>query len=415
VHARWLPVLLIGLGTLACGDDDGPIEGDKPVEDAGTDAGGGGGLITLDRSQFADVGIEGHLDYATPEYWACRPDIKPNECERNIDATEIKPDGTLEVIKHVPAKDPEFDCFYVAPTVWLSRTAQMTDFSQTGVALMGDALRSQAIRFTRVCRMYAPMYRQAGLSGVVPTTGADIALSLQDVRDAFAYYLENDNQGRDFVILSHSQGTFNATSLIKRDIDENPAVRAKLLSAILLGGQPYTPPGERTGGSFKNIPTCSTPGERGCVVGYVSFAKEAPATSGALLGHIGTTFENDPVDLNGQVICTEPGALAGNSGRYKGTYFPMQLENSQFGTPTPIPGVETAYALYRDLFRGKCVYENGQSYLEVSIDPQPTDTRMLPAYRNQLLESIGFGLHLVDYNIPLDDLIEIVSLQAANH
>jgi hypothetical protein len=408
-------LLLIGLGAIACGDDDEPIDGGKPGPDAGSDAGGGGGLITLNRSQFTDIGVEGRLDYATPEYWVCRPDITPNECDRNIDATEIKPDGTLEVVKHVPAKDPEFDCFYVAPTVWLGRTAQMTDFSQTGVDLMLDPLRSQAARFTRVCRMYAPLYRQAGLSGVVLTSGADIALSLQDVRDAFAYYLEHENQGRDFVILSHSQGTFNATSLIKRDIDEKPEVRAKLLSAVLLGGQPYTPPGERTGGSFKNIPTCTIPGERGCAIGYVSFAKEAPATAGALLGHIGVTFENDPVDPNGRVICTEPAALAGNTGRYKGSYFPMQLQSTQFGTPTPIPGVETPFVLYRDLFRGKCVYENGQSYLEVSIEPQPTDTRELPTYRNAVLESVGFGLHLVDYNIPLDDLIDVVALQASSH
>jgi hypothetical protein len=82
---------------------------------------------------------------------------------------------------------------------------------------------------------------------------------------------------------------------------------------------------------------------------------------------------------------------------------------------TTIPGVDTPFVLYRDLFRGKCMYENGQSWLEVSIEPQPTDTRMLPAYRNPLLESFGFGLHLVDFNIPLDDLIEIVKLQAANH
>jgi hypothetical protein len=295
------------------------------------------------------------------------------------------------------------------------RTAQMTDFSQTGVDLMLDPLLSQAARFTRVCRMYAPMYRQAGLATITLAAGADIGLSLQDVRDAFAYYLEHDNQGRDFVILSHSQGTFNATSLIKRDIDEKPEVRAKLISAILLGGQPYTPPGERSGGSFKNIPTCSTPGERGCAIGYVSFAKEAPPTSSALLGHIGTTFENDPVDPNGQVICTEPGALAGNSGRYKGTYFALQLNNPQFASMTTIPGVETPFVLYRDLFRGKCVYENGHSYLEVSVEPQPTDTRMLPAYRSPLLESFGFGLHLIDYNVPLDDLIEIVKLQAASH
>ncbi len=419
VRARWSPYLLLCASVIACGDDDADKSirdaGDNRVSDAGSDAGGGGGLVTLNRSQFRDVGVSGRLDYATPEYWVCRPDIKPNECARNLDATELQRDGTRVVEKHEPAKDPEFDCFYLAPTIWLMRTSQMTDFSDEGVKLMLDPLLSQAARFSRVCRVFAPMYRQAGLSGAALATGADIGMSLQDARDAFAYYLEHDNNGRKFVLLSHSQGTFNSTGLIKRDIDENPAVRSRMLSAIMLGGQPYVPPGERVGGSFKNIPTCSQPGETGCVIHYASFAKEAPATAGSLLGHVVQgVFENDPVDTAGEVICTEPAALAGNTGRYSGSYFALELNNPTFGAPGKIAGVETPFVVFRDLFRGKCVQANGQSYLEMTAEPQPGDARPLPEYRNMLLESIGFGMHLVDYNIPLDDLIEAVKRQAAS-
>jgi hypothetical protein len=419
VRARSPAYLLLCVCLIACGNDEAkPIRdaGDKPLADAGSDAGGGGGLVTLDRSQFTDVGVSGRLDYATPEYWVCRPDIKPNECARNLDATELRPDGTMVVVKHVPAQDPEVDCFYLAPTVWLMRTSQMTDFSDAGVKLMLDPLLSQAARFSRVCRVFAPLYRQAGLSGAFIAQGADIGMSLQDARDAFAYYLEHDNNGRKFVLLSHSQGTFNATALIKRDIDENPDLRSRMLSAITLGGQPYVPPGQHVGGSFKNVPTCSQPGETGCVIHYASFAKEAPATIGSLLGHVTQgAFEVDQVDTGGQVICTEPAALAGNAGRYAGSYFALELNNPTFGAPGKIPGVETPFVLFRDLFRGKCVQANGQSYLEVAAEPQPGDVRPLPGYRNTTLESVGFGMHLVDYNIPLDDLIEVVKRQAASN
>jgi hypothetical protein len=415
LNARAFAWFVVCCSVAACGDDEkpAPTPRDDAGTDAGIDAGGGGGLQTLDRSRFADVGVTGRLDYATPEYWLCRPDISPNECARNLDATELKADGTKQVMKHVPAKDPAIDCFYAYPTVWLNRTAQMTDFSDTGVNLVVDALLAQAARFSRICRVFAPLYRQNGLSGVFVSPDANKELALQDLRDAFAYYLEHDNQGRKFVFLSHSQGTFVTSALIKRDVDENDDVRSRFLSAVMLGGQPYTPPGERSGGTFKNIPTCSAPGEVGCVIAYNSYAKEAPATFSSVFGHVATTpLDYDDVDPKGQVICTEPAALAGNSGRYAGTYFPLSLQNPQFGAPGPIPGVDTPFVVYRDFFKGKCVQANGVSYLEVSAEPDASDMRPVPAYRNSTLEGVGFGMHLVDYSIPQDDLIEAVRLQA---
>jgi len=368
---------------------------------------------TLDRSRFAAVATSGKLDYATPEHWVCRPDIEPDECARNIDATEIKPDGSFEVHEHEPAARPAFDCFYVYPTVWIAKSAQMDDFSDTGVELVLDPLLSQAARFTSLCRVYAPMYRQAGLSGVALTPGADKQLALQDVRDAFAYYLEHDNAGRKFVLIGHSQGAYMLSSLLARDIDDDPVVRARLISALLLGGSPYAAPGERSGGSFKNIPSCAQPGETGCVIAYNSYAAEAPPTANALFGRVGETLANEPVDLSGQVICTEPAALAGHGGKLRGSYFPQKLNNAAFGTVTPVPGVDTPFTLYRDLLRGRCETKDGRSYLSVSAEPAEGETRALPAYRSALLESIGFGMHLVDYSIALEDLMTIVKAQAA--
>ena len=76
-------------------------------------------------------------------------------------------------------------------------------------------------------------------------------------------------------------------------------------------------------------------------------------------------------------------------------------------------GVTTTFVLYRDEFSGKCVNEGGLSYHEVTLDPPDGDKRGTPPYRSTILESIGFGLHLVDYNIALDDLLDAVSKQAA--
>ena len=71
------------------------------------------------------------------------------------------------------------------------------------------------------------------------------------------------------------------------------------------------------------------------------------------------------------------------------------------------------FALWRDLLRGHCVYKDGLSYLEVSSEPgSDSKLRSLPEYRSSLLESIGFGMHLVDYDIALEDLLKAVELHA---
>jgi pimeloyl-ACP methyl ester carboxylesterase len=366
----------------------------------------------LDRSRFTDVGTSGSLDYSTPEYWVCHPDNEPDECAVNLDATEIRPDGTLQVVKHERAVDPPFDCFYAYPTVWISRTAQMTDFSAEGVKVVLDPLLAQAARFTSLCRVFAPMYRQAGLNGTALHPGADKQIALQDVRDAFAYYLAHEGKDRKFVLIGHSQGTYMLTSMIGRDIDGDPALRARMISAVLLGGQPYAPPGMTTGGSFENITACTEPGQTGCVIAFDSFAHEAPPTPQALLGHVTEVFANEAVDLGGEVFCTEPGKLAGRSGRYQGSYFPLKITNPTFGMPKPIAGVDTPFALYRDLFRGECAKRDNLVWLEVFAEPAAGEMRALPEFRNPLLEGVGFGMHLVDYDIALGELLEAVNMQA---
>ena len=92
--ARFYGMVALLLGSaLACGGDAA-----KPAEDAGKDPDSGrdAAVRMIDRSAMTDVGTAGRLDYATREYWVCRPDMAPNECDRNLDATEIKPEPSPE-------------------------------------------------------------------------------------------------------------------------------------------------------------------------------------------------------------------------------------------------------------------------------------------------------------------------------
>src|SRR5262249_10603023 len=114
-----------------------------------------------------------------------------------------------------------------------------------------------------------------------------------------------------------------------------------------------------------------------------------------------------------ETACVNPGPLAGNDGLYQGSYFPLQINQPIFRADEPLPsGITTPFLLYRNVFRGDCVNENGFSYLRISLQLEPGGARSGPPYRTSVVESLGFGLHLVDYNIPLDDLIGAVARQA---
>ena len=413
-------VIACGLG---CESTDEGMD-DNSVQGAGSGAAGGSGgaggmagtaggpqdegaIQQVDRTLLTDVGVTAPLDYSNPGMWACRPDMEPNECNQDLTATRMEPDGSRVVEMHERAEEPAIDCFYVYPTVLLSGAAQMVDFSQAGVEIVDDALLAQGARFSRICRMFAPLYRQVGLSGGAPVAGSDRALGLQDVRDAFAYYLEHWNAGRKLVLIGHSQGTAVLTGLIQMDVDpeEHADVRARLLSALLLGGSVSVPVGQTVGGTFQNIPTCSAQGETGCAIAYVSYAADSQPTATSIFGR-GMTE-----DL--QVACVNPAMLSGNAGRFKGSYFRKNIANASFAPNTPLPAdLETPFAVYRDLFRGACVEHEGAHYLEITFEPASATDARTPPWRNTAVEGIGFGLHLVDYQIPLDDLIDAVALQA---
>jgi pimeloyl-ACP methyl ester carboxylesterase len=227
------------------------------------------------------------------------------------------------------------------------------------------------------------------------------------VRDSLKYYLEHLNNGRKFVLMGHSQGTGMLTATIAQDVDPVPQVRAKLISALLIGGSVAVPNAAAVGGTYKNIPLCTKPGEVGCVVTYMSFAKETPPAMGSTFGRAAA---------EGQMAgCTEPAALAGRAGMtYRGSYIRMNRVNKTFdpaGIELLPAGITTPFAIYRNVLSGACKNENGFSYLEISLMQPAGDKRPPPPYHFPTVEA-SLGLHIVDYNLEMDDLLDVVRLQA---
>jgi hypothetical protein len=73
--------------------------------------------------------------------------------------------------------------------------------------------------------------------------------------------------------------------------------------------------------------------------------------------------------------------------------------------------ITTPFVIYRDVFRGQCQDSGGDSYLEISLEQPAGDKRPPPPYHFSAIEG-ALGLDLYDYNLKLDDLLEVVQQQA---
>ncbi len=324
----------------------------------------------------------------------------------------MKADGSLqrEAFKANP-KAP-IDCFYVYPTVSMDKGGN-SDMEpgpeETGV------IRAQFARFASQCKVYAPMYRQATLTALrAATSGSPIAvdrtLGYNDVKDAWNYYLEHDNQGRGFVLVGHSQGSGVLTQLIREEIDGKP-VQARLVSALLLGTNLPVPKGKDVGGAFQHIPVCHMPSQTGCVIAYASFRSTIPPPDNTRFGRV----QGEGM----MAACANPAALGGGSGELHAylSASGRSIVGSAVEAPIWAKGktVDTPFVSVPGLLTAQCVANDKGSYLEVAVHGDPNDPRADDINGDVMANgqvNAGWGLHLIDVNEAMGNLLEIVAAQA---
>lgn len=416
-----LPVLTLGLVACSSDDEDAATDVEAGTEttapsDTGTDPDDAGDTGTTATSEPAGDGdgdgdepdgtvpaleVEAYTSeiYADPAHWLCRPDLAESPCETDLDLTVVQEDGTTEVIPHEVATDPAFDCFYVYPTINMTGGGNAPFDGEYGPEL--GITRTQAGRFSSLCRVYAPVYRQITMDGFAAPDAAEMLdTAYADVSDAFRHYLANDNQGRPFVVLGHSQGSGMLSRLLAEEIDDDEALRSHLISALLIGGAVAAPEGEDVGGDFENIPACREDTQTGCVVTFASFRADAPPPEGALFGR--------PREGGGVALCTNPAALGGGSAELQAIY--PDANQAWAEGATDVPEITTPFFALPGLVSGECVSENGYDYLAITVNADPSGPRI-----DDISGDIGpaWGLHAVDYNLVMGDLIDLVATQAA--
>jgi hypothetical protein len=343
--------------------------------------------------------------------WLCRPGLAENPCESDLTATVVQPNGQQSVDHAKPATRPRVDCFYVYPTVSAqpSTNADLTvDPEETAIAAL------QASRFSQVCQVFAPMYPQTTLAALSRTGGRPTpeqdATAYPGVLSAWRDYLTHDNHGRGVVFIGHSQGARMLTKLLQTEIDPNPKLRRRLVSAVLLGGHVTVTAGRDTGGSFQHIPACRSRRQTGCVVAYSSFAQPPPADS--LFGRVDAyvrALSGRSENVNLQVLCVNPASPGGRTGQLESysrtTPFPGPL-GPAFGPPPP---AATPWVEYPHLYTAKCKTANGATWLQIIDTGTPSDQR------ERVRDAPGYGLHVADVNIALGNLLDLVHTQAAKY
>lgn len=347
--------------------------------------------------------------YAQADYWLCKPG-RQNVCAADLSSTVIQQaaNSAAEAWKANP--DAPIDCFYVYPTVSM-------DVAGNSDMIAGPeekrAVHHQLARFGSECRLFAPVYRQITVPALRSRImGTPMEMDPQraygDVVDAWNHYLKHDNNGRGVVLIGHSQGARMLSELLAREIEGKP-VQKKIVSALLIGSNITVPKGRDVGGSFKQTPLCRSASQAGCVIAYVSFRANAAPPANSLFGR--AVGEN-------MVACTNPAALAGGSGELH-PYLPTKI--NLMGQPlardpwaTQVQDIKTPFVNIPHLLSAQCINSGDASYLAVTVQGGGgVDIAGDLIVGNRLLPE--WGLHLIDMDLAMGNLITIVRQQAQTY
>jgi Protein of unknown function (DUF3089) len=341
--------------------------------------------------------------------WLCRPGLASDPCTSPLTATVVPRRGATRVEPAHPASTPGIDCFYVYPTI----SDQLTVNANLAIGFRErEVAVAQASRFSQVCRVFAPVYRQITLSALdhpARISVADALIAYDSVRSAFRDYLAHYNHGRGIVFIGHSHGAAILLRLLKQEVDATPPVRRRLVSALLLGGNVTVRKGRTVGGDFAHIPACESGSQTGCVVAYSSFTAKPPQNS-----QFGRTTSDAGVRLlaphkpspNIRILCVNLASLAGGTFALD-PYLPSLI--LAFLPAGRAPAVRTPWVSFPGEYRANCESSGNATWLQVSritgaSDQRPSLTR---------LQDPALGLHVLDVNIALGNLVQLVRDEAA--
>ena len=188
------------------------------------------------------------------------------------------------------------DLFIVCPTVDLGTggNKNMSLADNEAKKNFYGALNMERGIYEQHCRMYAPYYRQAVLADYdLPANEAEpyFNLAYKDVRAAFVYYMQHENNGRPFVIAGFSQGAEMCLRLLKEFGNES-FVKNNMVACYAIGWR-FTP---QEAEKYPYIQPAKCADDLGKVIIFNSEAPEV--TSSAIVPEGVKTFAINPLTWN---------------------------------------------------------------------------------------------------------------------
>ena len=174
------------------------------------------GVCKLNNQITGNASDTSNIDYSKTENWLSLP----FSCEKEVDVFYVYP--------------TEYIADRNGPVICAINDPKMVAGSQ-------KAFGEQATAFASTGNIFAPYYRQADAIYALSLPNIEAVYNLiggipeADVTAAFDYYIRHYNQGRPFVLASHSQGSTVLALLLKNYMRENPLVYAKMVAAYAIG------------------------------------------------------------------------------------------------------------------------------------------------------------------------------------
>lgn len=346
---------------------------------------------------------------ATRPVWLCKPGLSNDPCTTSLAATALLANGSRNSATW-PASSTasKFDCFYVYPTVSLEDAAN-TDLKVTK-AEVGVAI-DQGAPFSRVCDVWAPVYRsqtwasvEDGLAGDASVMRSTFTVAYDSVSSSWQWFLGHDDDGRPIILIGDSQGSAILIHLISTEIEEDPAVLRRLVVAIIVGGNLQVPTGRSVGATFAKVPLCESTSETGCAIAFSSYPSEPPADSVFGRPGQGVSLQSGQTAKRGeQIACVNPAALAGGSADLVPYYLAV--------TQTLSKSVSTPWVTYPDLYSARCEQGGGATWLQVTTLSGAKGAR--PVVNEQILGP-AWGYHGDEFSLTVGNLLaDVVGEEAA--
>ena len=334
--------------------------------------------------------------------WLCRPGLADNPCDGSMTTTSVTAKGTRTVQTDTVSTTHRYDCFYLYPTasnessINSDLTVQPTE---TSIAM------DQASRFSKVCNVWAPMYRQITVSGLSVANSTDpgaYTVAYDSVLADWTDFITHYDNGHPIIFIGHSQGSVMLIKLLQAQVDANPTIRRLMVAAIIAGGNVTVPTGKTVGATFQHLPLCASSDESGCVIAYSSFPSEPPPDANFGRPGQGISLNTGQTATTGvQVACVNPADVGGGGTAALKTYWPV-------AAPLPIPSmaptgaaISTPWLYYPGQYTGTCESAGGATWLQVTDTAKKGDTRPV------VTEIAGptWGYHFQDINLGLGNLV----------